>query len=390
MDTLTRLTQDNPNSSALKQFHLDYLDSLRALAAIYVLLFHAQGQMQGVRTGISKYLPAIFGFGHYAVDLFIVISGFCLALPVVQKMELRGGAIKFFKRRARRILPPYYLTLALSLILIATVIGHKTGTIWDNALPVTKSGVITHLVLTQDAFSYSFSQINHSLWSISVEWRIYFLFPLIIWLWKRLGIICASIVICICSYFLLLALRHFLGTDLTSQYIGLFSLGMLGAGISFSDNGTLRHWRQCVPWLFMFILGIPLIIFISHKGASGKERLPQEVCDYIVGAWSMSLLIAVQQNQEGLIGKILNWKPLVFIGSFSYSIYLMHAPLLQILWQYVFHPLNLSPFLTYLLQCCIGTPIIIILCYIFFIFAERPFLSRPTLQQSLLKGRAAA
>ncbi|WP_410959855.1 acyltransferase family protein, partial [Salmonella sp. SAL4356] len=69
--------------------------------------------------------------GHLAVSIFIVISGFCLALPVVAAGDrMRDGSLNFFKRRARRILPPYYGALAFSLLLIATVLGKKTGSLW--------------------------------------------------------------------------------------------------------------------------------------------------------------------------------------------------------------------------------------------------------------------
>src|SRR5689334_14181642 len=105
------------------QAHLDYLDGLRALAALFVLFCHA---LQSPWPYIySRYPPpALHLFtgwlyhGHFAVDVFIVLSGFCLMLPVVRgDGTLRGGAKRFFRRRARRILPTYYGALAFSLIL---------------------------------------------------------------------------------------------------------------------------------------------------------------------------------------------------------------------------------------------------------------------------------
>jgi peptidoglycan/LPS O-acetylase OafA/YrhL len=117
-------------------------------------------------------------FAREAVALFIVLSGFCLMLPVVRHgAEIQGGAWQFFKRRARRILPPYYFALAISLLLIWTVIGQKTNTHWDASLPADGKAIWTHLLLLQDVFQDTSARINHVMWSISVEWRIYFLFP---------------------------------------------------------------------------------------------------------------------------------------------------------------------------------------------------------------------
>ena len=72
--------------AAAPKVHLGYLDSLRALAAIYVVMYHAIYQIDPhhpVRTGAAGAFRSLF-VGHYAVDLFIVLSGFCLMLPVAR------------------------------------------------------------------------------------------------------------------------------------------------------------------------------------------------------------------------------------------------------------------------------------------------------------------
>jgi peptidoglycan/LPS O-acetylase OafA/YrhL len=120
----TALTEKNNFETG----HLNYLNGLRAVAALYVLLHHAilQVNISSSSSGIVNWLHAIFEHGRFAVDLFIVISGFCLMLPVIQNDGvLKKGALNFFVRRAKRILPTYYLAMGLSLILIYTVIGKK-------------------------------------------------------------------------------------------------------------------------------------------------------------------------------------------------------------------------------------------------------------------------
>src|SRR5436853_35532 len=77
----------------------------------------------------TRHLTGWLYFGHFGVVVFIVLSGFCLMLPVVRgDGTLRGGIAAFFKRRTLRIVPPYYVAIGLSLLLIVTLIGNQTGT----------------------------------------------------------------------------------------------------------------------------------------------------------------------------------------------------------------------------------------------------------------------
>lgn len=177
---------------------------MRALAALFVVATHFVAYVQFEGASLPAWLQAVAAlttFGHYAVDVFIVLSGFCLAMPVVRgDGHLVGGALKFFGKRARRILPPYFFTLAFSLLLIWLVIGHRTGTLWDTCLPVDWKGTLTHLFLVQDLARGENSKINYPLWSISVEWRIYFLFPLLMALRRRWGAVLVAAAALVVAY----------------------------------------------------------------------------------------------------------------------------------------------------------------------------------------------
>src|SRR5580704_9768828 len=94
--------------------HLRHIEGLRALAAYVVYVNHVYAQTWSA--GAKQFPPRALSLltyslvaGHFAVSVFIVISGFCLSLPLIRDGgELRGGVKAFLKRRARRILPPYY------------------------------------------------------------------------------------------------------------------------------------------------------------------------------------------------------------------------------------------------------------------------------------------
>ena len=89
-------------------------------------------------------------------------------------------------------------------------------------------------------------------------------------------------------------------------------------------------------------------------------------------------LAAAARPGSNLLGSAFSWPPLVAIGTFSYSFYLIHAPLLQLLWQYVLVPLHLSleTMMTSLLT--VGFALVALVSYGFFRLFEAPFMRAPS------------
>src|SRR6187402_3297719 len=123
---------------------LEYLDGLRALAALYVCATHI---------AYSNFGNVLFG-GSWAVACFIVLSGFCLSLPVERSGELRGGALEFIKRRAWRILPAYYGALVLTWVL-----GEHRGA----------ASVISHILLIHNMSPAWVYSLDAPTWSLATE-----------------------------------------------------------------------------------------------------------------------------------------------------------------------------------------------------------------------------
>ncbi|MBC7914986.1 MAG: acyltransferase [Pyrinomonadaceae bacterium] len=366
--------------------HLAYLDGLRAVAALYVVLHHVivQFDLSKESSTFLKVFSRPFLYGHYAVDLFIVLSGFCLMLPVVRnKGFLRGGIVRFFKSRTKRILPPYYVALLLSLILIFTIIGTKTGTLWDWSLPVTNWDIFSHILLISDVFENTAGKINYSFWSISVEWRIYFLFPLLVILYRKIGALETTILLIALSIVAVIGLSATtLNTKdygINPQYVGLFGLGMLSAYVSFSSDNKAKQLKSMLGWetiIMLFLISIPLL-FVGKYLKSRKiidDDFP--IRDIIFGLCLYAILAWIAIGKLSIVRQVLSWKPLVFVGAFAYSIYLIHAPLIQVIWQYILEPLNISLVLSIGLLLVAGTAVIVALSYLFFLVAERPFINK--------------
>ncbi|HEY2155860.1 MAG TPA: acyltransferase, partial [Isosphaeraceae bacterium] len=174
---------------------LAFLDGLRGLAALYVVLFHAM--VEAHASGRSGSAPAVAAFaalrhGHYAVAVFVVLSGYCLMWPVARDPEgrLDGGIARYLGRRARRIIPPYYAALGLCWLLAATVpaLGRPGGGPWDVALPSGGAGVVaSHLLLVQNWGPGWIYRVDPPAWTVATEWQIYWLFPALIALRRWVG-----------------------------------------------------------------------------------------------------------------------------------------------------------------------------------------------------------
>ena len=386
-DTLT-LPQPSavtdPAGKSAPKIHLGYLDSLRALAALHVVIVHGLDQVD--RNGLHSptfvhWFRAHCSYGHHAVGLFIVLSGFCLMMPVVKgDGTLRGGTWNFYKKRARRILPTYYLALAVCLLLIVTVLNKKTGSFWDFTFPVTVKSLAAHLLMVQDTSAKTAFGIDYPLWSVSVEWRIYFLFPLLVLGWQRFGAMKTTLAAVAAGYVALMVLRPtfvFTYTNGSSpEYLGLFAMGMLGAGITFSHGESFARLRRRMPWGWTALATTVLLLLLSNIKPYHGSVIPISMLDFFVGLWAMSLLIAAGYKSETPLHRALSWKPLAFLGTFAYSIYVIHAPVLQLIWLYIVRPLRLTPTLGFFSIFVIFIPLVVALAYIFFLACERPFLNR--------------
>ncbi|NJM58848.1 MAG: acyltransferase [Synechococcales cyanobacterium RU_4_20] len=100
-----------------KRLRLHYLDGLRGIAALYVVFSHVWEMQPTELPSLWMSLSKIFQYGSFSVSVFIVLSGYCLMLPV-SRSQAGSLSIKFsdfIQRRARRILPPYYAALVLSI-----------------------------------------------------------------------------------------------------------------------------------------------------------------------------------------------------------------------------------------------------------------------------------
>jgi peptidoglycan/LPS O-acetylase OafA/YrhL len=354
-----------------------YLDGIRGLAAVVVVLYHAwlfTGLAgQAVSSGQLAIPRLIIGHGYLGVPVFIVLSGYVLMLPLA-----RNGATWYSKgfgnyifRRSKRILPPYYGALALTLALIAAIPLLRTihGTQWDGKIPVTAGGVISHLLMLHDVDHGWIEQINGPMWSVAVEFQIYFLMPLILLLWRFVGAWAAVAVTVVAS---VLPALFGLATFAHPWLLGLFAVGMLAARLTFVQ-GPRRRWVE--PGA----LAAGLVVVAVAYRAFPPVRAHGWLIEFVVGCLTAAVLVwlgrrALALKPKNVVTGFFGSRPMLFLGLTSYSIYLVHSPLLGLA-NLLLLPLHLSLAANYLVMTFVAVPLALGVSWLMFYLVERHFLN---------------
>ena len=355
--------------------HLDFLDGLRALAALLVVTHHAWLQSWPYNlyptmhpVGTVAALTSWLAFGKIAVTGFIVISGYCLMLPLVLSHK-DFNVKRFFIRRCRRILPPYYAAFMLTLIMDFFFLKQNTGTEYDAGYPITATGFLSHIFLVQNFTANPF-QISGPLWSIAVEFQIYLFFPAFIAVYKKWGIYATLAFTSILGYSASFLFSYRGLYTSYAHYIALFGFGMAAAHFGFKLQASAI--RKAVV---ACQLSLPLILLIG-LGAHREFGSSKVLTDSLVGFFVANILVVATISPFGALAKSLSFKPLALIGTASYSLYLIHSPLQQLLWQTIAGPFGWSKPATFVLMSTAGTAIILVATAGFFYVFERPYLKK--------------
>lgn len=383
--------------------HLDFLDGLRGLAAMYVVCFHFLALNTAGLPHWARHAVSWSNFGHSAVNLFIVLSGFSLMLPVAYSQDklLRGGTRLYLKRRAWRILPPYYVALGLSLVALlaspqgmAALRGHAAAD-WSSNFTV--GSLLSHLAVIQNLSPEWAGRSNMALWSVATEWQIYFVFPLLLLpVWRRFGG-AAAVMAGFGAGLLPLFLTRYDLSAACFWYIGLFALGMMGAilcahslqlktgGLSSSGYPSNRK-LLCLTLLLLLGYFAMLKILPAHSLINAgyyRFYLCQTVKDGLVGGLALCLILycarGVSQRQEEApaprILLLLESSVTRTLGLFSYSLYLTHCVVLQEA-DIVTAALHLSPVGALAFRTFVGLPAALGFAFAFHKLFEKPFMTR--------------
>jgi peptidoglycan/LPS O-acetylase OafA/YrhL len=295
---------------------LEWLTSFRGLAALYVVLSHAYQTVKFSPHNTFESIVWHFTHGTRGVPTFMVLSGFALALSVRKNdWRLKTGYAEYLLIRWKRLAPAFYFAIVVTTILVLTLVNQKTGTQWDKSVDINVWDPIRHALFIGELGSRH-AKLNHVFYSMGIEFKLSLLFPLFILMLRRRGPYAALGVAALVSLATLvipaLVERGY------PTFIASFAGGIVACYATERPAGN----RPLLLALALFF-GIGSIAFNHELGHHGSE-----------GVWGLSMCLTLYLlTVTPGVSKFLQQKPIIALGGISYSLYLIHAPILQMVYQ---------------------------------------------------------
>ena len=345
------------------------LDGLRGLAALYVVINHVfLRAFPGYPMDRAPFWAGWFIYGRFAVVVFIVLSGFSLALSPARHGWRLGGISQFARRRARRILPPYWAALAFSLA-VAWLIVPQPG----NGVPDAKSVLVNGLLVQNIVGAHS---PNAAFWSMAVEAQLYLLFPLLLLAVRRWGAIAM-----VATVTLVVAAVGVFGPHISRldtfviqsppDLAALFAVGILSAGIVGASTAR-RSW----PWAWLALAAAaPVLATIWWQGSVWTLHHLFWV-DLALGPAIACLLAGLSTGRPAALLRLLDARPMRNLGLSSYSLYLTHAPIVAIVYERIVAGRVRAGVPAFVVSLAIVLPLTIVFARLFASVFETPLMRR--------------
>ena len=342
------------------------LDGLRGLAALYVVVHHIfLRTFPGYPVDHAPFWAGWFIYGRFAVVVFIVLSGFSLALSPARHGWQLDGVKQFARRRARRILPAYWAALAFSLA-IAWLIAPQPG----NGVPDAKSVVVNGLLVQNVVGAHS---PNSAFWSMAVEAQLYLLFPLLLLIVRRRGaiVMVAAVTLVVAAVGIVgprVARLDTFVIESPPDLAALFAVGILTAGIVVASRAR-RSWPW--PWLALATFA-PVLATIWWQGSVWTLDHLFWV-DLALGPAIACLLAGLATGRPANLLRLLDAGPIRNLGLSSYSLYLTHAPIVIVVYELIVAGHVQQGVPAFLVTAALVLPLTILFARVFASVFEIPF-----------------
>ncbi len=362
------------------------LDSVRALAALWVFTYHVW-QFGGSPTlpvsigGFSFDLFAPIHHGPAGVDVFMVLSGFCLFWPLTKNPAVfhwKDYAIK----RARRILPAYYGAMAYAILAPILLVFTVRLAGWEaNTQPIPSlRQIITHLFFIHTLFRDTWDGITGAFWSMGLEVQFYVVFPFLVWAWRRIGIRSIAYVALASLVFRIGVGLMLSDTDPTNLF--LLSITFLGRWMQFAAGMAAALWVRHTleastgPSLsqWTFLAAVSALLELTGLLAPSISHGPVPLRDILLATGSAGLLASICTAPHWIKSPLLQGL-LPFLGRISYSFFLIHQPTSWYAMEYFRKKMAFSGAPLVLLGYTLGLLVTTLCSTIFYVIFERPFLS---------------
>jgi peptidoglycan/LPS O-acetylase OafA/YrhL len=298
-------------------FHIPSLDGVRALSFMVVFVAHA---------GLERVVP-----GHFGLSMFFFLSGYLITTLLRIEFDRTGDISlkQFYLRRALRILPPFYLVLALAALLTAAGAWHGSVTLEGLAW---QAAHLTNYYIVDHGWWHGLAPGTWVYWSLAIEEHFYLLFPLLYLVLRRsmtsrnrqalfmLGL-CVLMLAWRCVLVFVLDApkdRMYVATDTRVDSI------LAGCILAVWRNPALRdaggdERRLKFVW-------IPLGLVMLVASVVVRKYAFDQTFRYTLQSFGLlPFFIAVVRWHDVGLFRLLNTRLARYIGVLSYSMYLLHV-----------------------------------------------------------------
>jgi peptidoglycan/LPS O-acetylase OafA/YrhL len=379
---------------------LEVIDALRGFAALAVVCYHIWNAI--FPWGNTQAWPVLgtanhawfsegwvyhitfvlFQYGYFGVTIFFVVSGFCIHLPQARRLARTGqdglDLGTFFRRRFWRLYPAYFASLfvaSIALGLMRWMEYHENGLglppeLYNEAFGIKQ--IFDNAVFLLPFFPAA-NDLNSVLWTLIFEVQFYLLYPFLLWFMRRLGLGVVAVAVLLGEVLLAPQVRT-QGVFLVDNAWGYFFLaryfewylGVLAAEC-FVRRGTVL--RAGYDWIGL-VLGLAVSITSTFVPLLWPYR------DLFVASTTVCLMSILLRRNAASLGRGLRF--LMWVGVFSYSLYLLHYPLYRLIVvtsKMIAETLGMhlatTTALLLLIPCL---PLVLASSYGFYWLFERPFL----------------
>ena len=303
------------HSNVTKEY-IPGLDGLRGLAILGVVTFHYFGS------------AALFSFGWSGVDLFFVLSGYLITSRLVATQQQKNPLVKFYRNRALRILPVYYLALGtffLAFHLFVKTVHRPLFAFYDR-------NWISFVLFFQNwtmIFSHGIREnyLDH-FWSLAVEEQFYLVWPGLLyacWQYKHFGKLVAAALLLIIGLRSAIYFHHPGWEDYRTYFYNTFCRmdGFLAGSLLYVYYR--KGYRPVHAGWYLAAGAVVAVGIVITGNASGIANPFFDTAGFTaLAVFFCGAIDAIANERSTFLTRLFSWRPLRYTGRISYTLYIVH------------------------------------------------------------------